>query len=61
MEKEAEERRINKRKQMKSEQTQHDKMAKLLFKDVYPHYITKVEKKGRTISELNQIIEWLTG
>ena len=28
---------------------------------VYPHYVTKVEKKGRTREELNQVIEWLTG
>ena len=28
---------------------------------VYPHYVTKVEKKGRTIDELHQVIEWLTG
>ena len=28
---------------------------------VYPHYVTKVEKKGRTKAELNQLIEWLTG
>ena len=28
---------------------------------VYPHYVTKVEKKGRTKAELNQVIEWLTG
>ena len=28
---------------------------------VYPHYVTKVEKKGRTKEELNQVIEWLTG
>ena len=28
---------------------------------VYPHYVTKVEKKGRTKDELNQVIEWLTG
>ena len=28
---------------------------------VYPHYVTKVEKKGRTAAELNQVIEWLTG
>lgn len=28
---------------------------------VYPHYVTKVEKKGRTTAELNQVIEWLTG
>ncbi|CAN5415302.1 DUF2200 domain-containing protein [soil metagenome] len=29
--------------------------------DVYPHYVTKVEKKGRTKAELDQVIEWLTG
>ena len=28
---------------------------------VYPHYVTKVEKKGRTQAELDQVIEWLTG
>jgi hypothetical protein len=28
---------------------------------VYPHYVTKVEKKGRTTDELDQVIEWLTG
>ena len=33
----------------------------MTFASVYPHYITKVEKKGRTKEELHQIIEWLTG
>ena len=28
---------------------------------VYPHYVAKVERKGRTKAELNQVIEWLTG
>ena len=28
---------------------------------VYPHYVTKVEKKGRTVAELDQVVEWLTG
>ena len=41
---------------------QHDKkIAELSFASVYPHYITKVEKKGRTIEELHQVIKWLTG
>ncbi len=31
------------------------------FASVYPHYVTKVEKKGRTVDELNQVIRWLTG
>ncbi len=40
----------------------HDEqMAKMTFASVYPHYITKVESKGRTKEELHQVIEWLTG
>lgn len=40
----------------------HDaRIAKMTFASVYPHYITKVERKGRTKEELNQVIEWLTG
>lgn len=31
------------------------------FASVYPHYVTKVERKGRTKAELEQVIEWLTG
>jgi len=41
---------------------EHDeRMAKMTFSSVYPHYITKVESKGRTRQELLQVIEWLTG
>ena len=29
--------------------------------DVYPHYVAKVERKGRTQEELDEVIEWLTG
>lgn len=40
----------------------HDeRIAKMTFASVYPHYITKVEKKGRTKEELHEVIEWLTG
>lgn len=40
----------------------HDeRIAKMTFASVYPHYVTKIEKKGRTIEELHQVIEWLTG
>lgn len=40
----------------------HDeRLANMTFASVYPHYVTKVEKKGRTKDELNQVIEWLTG
>src|SRR5688572_13993316 len=38
-----------------------DKIAKMSFASVYPHYVTKVERKGRTKEELHQVIEWLTG
>ncbi len=40
----------------------HDeRIGKMIFASVYPHYVTKVEKKGRTKEELQQVIEWLTG
>ena len=40
----------------------HDeRIAVMTFASVYPHYITKVEKKGRTKEELHQVITWLTG
>lgn len=40
----------------------HDeRIAKMTFTSVYPHYVIKVEKKGRTVAELHQVIEWLTG
>jgi hypothetical protein len=41
--------------------TSDQRIAKMTFSSVYPHYITKVEKKGRTKAELHQVIEWLTG
>ena len=31
------------------------------FADIYPHYINKVERKGRTVAELHEVIRWLTG
>ena len=40
---------------------QIERVAKMSFASVYPHYINKLEKKGRTIAELHQVIEWLTG
>ncbi|MFZ1527496.1 MAG: DUF2200 domain-containing protein [Ferruginibacter sp.] len=40
----------------------HDeRIAKMIFASVYPHYVKKVESKGRTKEELLQVIEWLTG
>jgi hypothetical protein len=41
---------------------EHDKrIAEMTFASVYPHYLAKVEKKGRTKEELHQVIMWLTG
>lgn len=45
---------------MKTTPEHDEKIAKITFSSVYPHYITKVEKKGRTKEELHQVIEWLT-
>ena len=46
---------------MKTTETHNQRIAVMTFSSVYPHYITKVEKKGRTIAELHQVIKWLTG
>lgn len=46
---------------MQVTQEHNDRMAKMTFSSVYPHYIKKVEKKGRTLDELHQVITWLTG
>ena len=40
----------------------HDeRIANMTFASVYPHYVAKVEKKGRTVEELHEVIAWLTG
>lgn len=46
---------------MKATAEQDERIARMTFASVYPHYVTKVEKKGRTVDELHQVIEWLTG
>lgn len=46
---------------MKTTPEHDERMAKMTFASVYPHYVTKVEKKGRTKEELHAVIEWLTG
>ena len=37
------------------------RVFKMSFASVYPHYVQKVEKKGRTVDELHEVILWLTG
>ncbi len=39
----------------------NERIAKMTFASVYPHYLKKVESKGRSKEELHQVIEWLTG
>ena len=52
----------NTKMQNMNNSNKHDeRIANMTFALVYPHYITKVEKKGRTKEELHQVIEWLTG
>ncbi len=46
---------------MQSTAHHDDKIASLTIASVYPHYVTKVEKKGRSKEELHAVIEWLTG
>ena len=45
-----------------SRASSHDeRIAEMTFASVYPHYLAKVEKKGRSREELHQVIQWLTG
>jgi hypothetical protein len=46
---------------MSTSATHDERIAKMTFAAVYPHYVAKVEKKGRTQEELHRVIEWLTG
>ncbi len=46
---------------MNNTNNQDERIAKMTFSSVYPHYLAKVEKKARTKKELHQVIEWLTG
>jgi len=46
---------------MKETDKHNERIAKMIFTSVYPHYVTKVESKGRTKEELHMVIEWLTG
>ena len=46
---------------MDNPNTHNQRIAKMTFASVYPMYLAKVEKKGRTKEELHQVIQWLTG
>jgi len=46
---------------MPASKTHDERIASMSFATVYPLYLAKVEKKGRTKKELHQVMEWLTG
>lgn len=46
---------------MSTRNSQDERIAQMTFTSVYPHYLKKVEKKGRTKQELHRVIAWLTG
>ncbi|MFC5046146.1 DUF2200 domain-containing protein [Aquimarina hainanensis] len=46
---------------MKVTAEKNEKVANMIFASIYPHYVSRLEKNGRTKEELHQVIEWLTG
>ncbi|HLV53228.1 MAG TPA: DUF2200 domain-containing protein [Cryomorphaceae bacterium] len=46
---------------MKTTPEHNERIARMTFAEVYPHYVAKVERKGRTVEELHRVIHWLTG
>lgn len=46
---------------MKTTPEHNERIANITFASVFPHYVTKIEKKGRTKEELHDVITWLTG
>lgn len=39
----------------------NEQLAQMVFASIYPHYLNRIEKNGRSKAELHQVIEWLTG
>ncbi|MBL1407606.1 DUF2200 domain-containing protein [Sphingobacterium faecale] len=46
---------------MNSSDLHDERIANMVFASVYPHYLTKIERKGRTRQDLQEVIFWLTG
>jgi hypothetical protein len=46
---------------MKVTAEKNEKVANMIFGSIYPLYLNRLEKNGRSKEELNQVIEWLTG
>lgn len=39
----------------------NEQVANMIFSSIYPHYLNRIEKNGRTQEELNQVMKWFTG
>ena len=39
----------------------NEQVAKMIFSSIYPHYLSRIERNGRTQEELNQVMKWFTG
>ncbi len=46
---------------MEVTEKKNEQVANMIFGSIYPHYVNRLEKNGRTKEELHQVIEWLTG
>lgn len=46
---------------MKVTAEKNEKIGEIIFASIYPHYVNRIEKNGRTKKELHHVIEWLTG
>ena len=46
---------------MNNSSTHDERIAKMIFASVYPLYLAKIEKKGRSKAELDEVVTWLTG
>ena len=46
---------------MKVTVEKNEQVANMIFASIYPHYLSRLERNGRTKEELNQVIEWFTG
>lgn len=46
---------------MKVTTEKNEQVANMVFGSIYPHYLSRIEKNGRTKEELNKVIEWYTG
>lgn len=46
---------------MKVTAKHNERVAKMIFGSIYPHYLSRLERNGRTQAELDEVLMWLTG